>query len=99
MIRFVRTASIGPGKFAEALAFAREIAEYMSKTYSVKLEVMMPIGGNPQRIAWRAEYASLGVFEELSSKIVADKKYWDIVSKGTTYFIAGTLNDNIWRTV
>jgi len=99
MIRFVRTASIAPGKFEEALAFAREISAYMGKKYSVKLEVMMPIGGNPQRIAWRAEYASLGALEEIQSKVVADKKYWDIVSKGTTYFIAGSLNDNIWRTV
>jgi hypothetical protein len=99
MIRFVRTASIAPGKFADALAFAKEISEYMGKKYSLKLEVMMPVGGNPQRIAWRAEYASLGAFEEIQSKIVADKKYWEIVSKGTTHFIAGSLNDNIWRTV
>ncbi len=99
MIRFVRTASIASGKTADALAFAKQISDYMAKQYNVKLEVMMPVGGNPQRIAWRAEYASLAAMDEVQSKILPDAKYWEIVSKGQAHFIAGSLNDSIWRTV
>ena len=99
MIRFVRTASIVPGKFEDAVAYAKEISEYAAKQYGLKLEVMMPVGGNPHRIAWKADYANLGAMEEMMSKILADPKYWDIVSRGSLNFIAGSLNDAIWRTV
>ena len=99
MIRFIRTASIAPGKFPEAMAFAKEITEHLKKQHGLKLEVMMPIGGNPQRLAWRAEYESLAAFEQMQTKIVADQKYWEMITKGGTAFIAGSLNDSIWRTV
>lgn len=99
MIRFVRTASIAPGKLGEALAFAKEISEYIGKQFGVKLEVMMPVGGNPQRVAWRAEYANLAAMEEMQTKMLADPKYMEFVSKGGANFIAGSLNDAIWRTV
>ena len=59
MIRFVRTASIAPGKFGDAVAFAKQISEFVRRQYGVQLEVLMPVGGNPYRIAWRAEYEGL----------------------------------------
>ena len=99
MIRFVRTSSIAQGKVKEALTVAKQISEYMSKTYGVQLEVMMPVGGNPFRIAWRAEYPSLGAMEEVMSKIQVDAQLQEIFAKGSVNFIAGSANDVIWRTV
>jgi len=99
MIRFVRTSSIAPGKVGDALAFAKQVSEFIGKHYGVKLEVMLPVGGNPHRVAWRAEYANLGAMEEFQAKIMADPKYLALLAKGGANFIAGSVNDAIWRTV
>ena len=99
MIRFVRTASIAQGKLREALTGAKEIADHLSKAHGIKLEVMMPVGGNPFRIAWRAEYPSLAAMEDAMSKLMADAKWLEIQAKGSANFIAGSANDAIWRTV
>lgn len=99
MIRFVRVASIAPGKMTEALAFARQIAELFEKTTGMKLQIMVPVGGNPQRVAWRAEYESLGVLESVQGKLLMDAKYQDLIAKGAGNFIAGSVFDSIWRTI
>lgn len=99
MIAFNRTASIAPGKTAAALGFAHEIASYMKRAYDVKLEVLMPIGGNPQRITWSARYQDLAALDAVNSKILADKEYMALASKGSENFLPGSLRDSIWRTV
>jgi hypothetical protein len=99
MIRLVRTASIAPGKLGDALAFAKQVSEYIGKQFGVRLEILMPVGGNPNRVAWRAEYASLAAMEEMQTKMLADPKYLELVGKGASNFIAGSVNDSIWRTM
>ena len=99
MIRFVRTASIESGKLADAIAFAKQISEFVKRQHGLKLEVMLPVGGNPQRIAWRAEYESLAALDALQTKILADREYLELVAKGASNFISGSLNDSIWRTI
>jgi hypothetical protein len=99
MIRFVRTASVAPGKLGDALAFAKQITEYIGKNFGQKLEVMMPVGGNPNRIAWRTEYASLAAMEEFTARSMADAKYAELVKSGAMNFIPGSINDSIWRTL
>ena len=99
MIRFVRMAGIAPGKTGSALVFARKIADYLAKHHKIKLEVMMPVGGNPNRVAWRAEYASLAALEENQNKFMVDPKYMELVASGAENFIAGSIMDSIWRTV
>ena len=99
MIRFVRSASIAPGRLGDALAFAKQVSDYIGSHFGVRLEVMMPVGGNPNRVAWRAEYPSLAAMEEMQTKMLADPKYLEIVGKGALNFIAGSVNDSIWRTL
>lgn len=77
----------------------KKVAEYLDKQHGVHLEVMMPIGGNPHRIAWRAEHADLAAMEKITAKYMADPKYLKLLSEGGTNFIAGSVNDAIWRTV
>ena len=99
MIRFIRIGSVAPGKLGDALAFAKQITEYIGKNYGQKLEVMMPIGGNPNRIAWRTEYANLAALEEFMTKTTSDPKYAELVKGGGMNFVAGSLNDSIWKTL
>ena len=99
MIAFNRIASIAPGKTSSAIKFAHEIAAYMKEAYKVELEILLPIGGNPQRIAWSTRYKDLAAFDAVSSKLLSDKHYWEIVGKGTDNFLAGSMRDSIWRVV
>lgn len=99
MIRFVRAASIAPGKLGDSVVFAKQIVDYIGKNFGVKLEVMLPIGGNPNRIAWRTEYANLAALEDFTTRSAADPKYMELVKSGATNFIAGSVNDSIWRTI
>jgi hypothetical protein len=99
MIAFIRTAAIAPGKTAGAIGFAHEISAYMKNAYDIELEVLVPIGGNPQRIAWSTRYKDLAALDTVNGKILADKQYWEIVNKNTELFLAGSINDAIWRTV
>jgi hypothetical protein len=99
MIRFVRTSSVAPGKLGSAISFAKQITEYIAKQFDVKMQVMLPVGGNPHRIAWRSEFVSLGAMDEFQSRLLADPKYMEMLSKGSDNFIAGSINDDIWRTL
>lgn len=99
MIAFVRTAGVLPGKTRAAIGFAHEVAAYMKSAYGVDLEVLRPIGGNPQRIAWSARYKDLAALEAVNAKSLDDKGYWAIVNKGSDHFVAGSMHDTIWQTV
>jgi hypothetical protein len=99
MIAFNRIAAIAPGKTSSAIEFAHEIAAYMKEAYKLELEVLLPIGGNPQRVAWTTRYPDLAALDAVSSKLLADKHYWKIVGKGTDNFLAGSMRDSIWRVV
>jgi hypothetical protein len=99
MIAITRTASIAPGKTSEAVAFGHQVAKYIKEAHGTALEVLMPIGGNPARIAWHARYDSLAQWETLTAKLLADKTYMELVSKHAATFLPGSVRDNIWRTI
>ena len=99
MISFVRVAGIAPGKTAAAIGFAHEIAAYMKSTYGVELEVLRPIGGNPQRIAWSARYPDLATLEAVNTKTLGDKQYWALVGKASDNFVGGSMRDAIWQSL
>lgn len=50
MLVFSRGAAIAPGKTGSAITSAHEISAYLKTTCGIELEVLMPIGGNPNRI-------------------------------------------------
>jgi hypothetical protein len=59
----------------------------------------MPIGGNPNRIAWRSSYEGLAHWEALSAKVLADPDYQAAVTGNAATFIPGSVHDEIWRTI
>jgi len=98
MIAFVRVASVKPGKQVAAMAFAKEISAFLKGSYHLDLEVLRPVGGNPQRIAWSTRYADMTSMETTTTKMLADPKYWELVNGGAECFIAGSMRDAIWQT-
>ncbi len=99
MIAFVRTMSVKPGKTGAAMMFAKEIAAYLKSSHGVELEVLRPIGGNPQRVAWSARHADMATMEAFNNRLMTDAKYWELVNSGAEHFIAGSAYDSIWQTV
>jgi hypothetical protein len=99
MIAFVRTAGVAPGKTGAAIGFAHEVSAHMKSTYGVELEVLRPIGGNPQRIAWSTRYKDMAALEAVSNKLLGDKHYWEMVGKASDCFVAGSMHDAIWQTL
>ena len=72
MVVFSRGAAIAPGKTASAIAFAHEISAYLKTSIGIELEVLMPIGGNPNRIGWSTRYKDLATMEATMAKMTAD---------------------------
>jgi hypothetical protein len=99
MIVFARSANIAGGKIGSAVAFAHEIASYVKDKHGLELEVLMPIGGNPNRIAWSSRYNSLADLEAMTANLLGDQDYLALVSANADNFIAGSLRDTIWRSM
>jgi hypothetical protein len=99
VIAFVRVMSAKPGKTGAAMMFAKGIAAYVKGSHGVELEVLRPIGGNPQRVAWSARYADMATMEAFTNKLMTDAKYWELVNGGADCFIPGSAYDSIWQTV
>lgn len=100
MIAFVRVVSIKPGKsFGTAMTFAKEMAGFLKANHQIDCEVLTPVGGNPQRVAWSTRYADLAAMESFTKKLLADAKYWELVNGAADCFIPGSTHDAIWRTV
>ncbi len=99
MIAFNRMANIAPGKTIQGIAFAHEIRAHMLQAFKVDLEVMLPIGGNPQRIAWSTRYADLAALDKVNLGVQSDKKFWEILNNSADCFIGGSMHDSIWRGV
>ena len=65
MISFTRTASIAPGKTANAMRFGHDVAKFIKDKHDITLELMLPIGGNPARIGWHCRFEALAQWESL----------------------------------
>jgi hypothetical protein len=99
MFFFSRTASIAPGKASDAIAFGHLIAKYIKETYGTTLEVLVPIGGDPNRIAWHACYDSVAEWDAVTTKLLTDKLYVELVSKQNNTFLPGSVHDALWRSL
>lgn len=98
MIAFVRVACVKPGQQGAAMRFAKEISAFLKGSYHLDIEVLRPVGGNPQRIAWSTRYADMAAMETITTKMLADPKYWELVNGASECFIGGTTRDAIWQT-
>jgi hypothetical protein len=81
------------------LPFAQKASNYWKTEWDRNLEVRRPVGGNPNRIAWVAQYKDLADFDAATVKSLADPKYIDLLVTAGDLFIPGSIHDDIWRTV
>jgi hypothetical protein len=98
-ITFHRSSTFLPGKFPSAVAFAEQVAAHAKHVTGAAVGVAMPVGGNAMRIGWTSSYDSLGAMEAAMSKLIADPKYLELISRAGDSFMAGTTHDEIWREI
>jgi hypothetical protein len=99
MVTVIRSGAIAPGKTGEALAFAHQMKKLMKEKFGVAIELLVPVGGNPGRIAFKSNYEGLGEWETLSAKLWADAEYMAAITNNSSIFLPGSVNDEIWRTI
>ncbi len=98
MIRWVRTAQIGPGKQADAMAFAKDICAYVESKTGTKVNFFVQHGGMFGRVCWQADHDSLGAYEEQFGRLQSDEGFGQKVAKAGAdgLFIAGQGRDSLW---
>jgi hypothetical protein len=99
MILAQRSASVAPGMFSAAMAFATEISAQVKATTGVDVKIAVPVGGNASRIAWVASYENLAQYEAAGLKLLGDQKYLEMIKKAAGILVPNTLHDEIWRTL
>lgn len=97
MITFIRSAVVAPGKTAEAFAFAKQIAELVQRKHGATVQVLLPVGGNPARVAWLVHYEGLAHWEALNTKLLGDPDYMSMIGSTSATFVPGSLHDEIWK--
>ena len=99
MITFVRTRSIAPGKSAEARAFSEQITKLAKDKFGVELRASVPIGGNPDRIAFVSTYPGMAELETMATKLAADADYQKLIAANAQTFLPGSAHDELWMNV
>ena len=99
MILFTRTSDIAPGQLAPAIGFAKKVSAHLEAEYGQKVQVAMPLAGNPFCLQWAATFDNLEQFETLNTKLLQDAKYMDMIVSASTCFIAGSARDTLSRTL
>lgn len=99
MVHITRSAAIAPGKAGEAIAFGHKMVKHFKEKHGKDVDLLMPIGGNPNRLAFHSRYESVAGWEEMVSKLFGDSVYMELIAKNSTTFLPGSVNDEIWRTL
>lgn len=96
MITLIRSVSAMPGKTAAARALAAEINGYVREVHGLDVELVLPVGGNPQRHAWFGRYKDMAALEAAMRKLSADKRFAELNAKTAELYMPGSMHDEIW---
>jgi hypothetical protein len=99
MITFFRTADVAPGQVGAAIEFAKKMQVYFKEAHGIELEVMVPFGGNPLRIAWLGRFPDMTALDALHQRVLGDQQYWNVVNEYQDAFLPGSIDDQIWRAI
>ena len=100
MIYMVRSITFQPGKSAEAMQWAVNIANWTNEHYpEVNMEILRNISGPKWQVHFVIRCASMAAWEETSAKANADRGYHEVISGGEELVIQKTMMDTFYRTV
>lgn len=100
MIYFHRQAVVSPGRLREALRFAAEATAYLNSVLpEVNATAGVGIGGQTGTMYWRAEYADLAALERAQTQLFADDAFQALLVKGAELFLAGSMKDDVIKSL
>jgi hypothetical protein len=92
-------AMIAPGKIAEAMAYAQQVAKPVNDKYGVPLRLNVPVGGNPDRVAVVWSHANLGEVEAIGASLLAGAEYMRLLAANAQTFLPGATHDELWMSI
>ena len=99
MIRWTRSARIVPGKFIEAIPWAKDMAEFISKKHGVQTTVYIDSFGEYGTVRWFADHADLATLEKFGNQIFMDPEYLQKLSKAPDLLVSGSVFDTVMRSI
>lgn len=101
MITWIRTANTRSGKGAAATAWALRVSAYVNEVFGTNLTVHTNVGGPINQLRWVATYDSLAEFEDVSTRILEDPGYQELIAESSTqqFFDSPTIADMIYRKI
>jgi uncharacterized alpha/beta hydrolase family protein len=100
MIRWIRTAQIAGGNPMPAIAWAKEIAEYVKKYEGFSsIDVFTDTFGQVGTIRWVVDYEDLASFEKVQNQIMTDPGFFEKTEKVPELFVEGKTHDTIMSSV
>jgi len=100
MIRWTRKAQIAPGKFVQAVQFAKEIAELAKKiSKGPSVGIYLDSVGEVGTIRWFADYEDFAAWEKVANQLFANQEYLQKVNQAADLFIQGSASDTIMRAI
>ncbi len=94
MIRWIRTAQMVTGKAMPAIAWSKEIAEFVKKYEGLSsIDVFIDAFGDVGTIRWICDYQDLATLEKINKQIMVDQEYWQRLEKAQGLFIEGKVHD------
>jgi hypothetical protein len=97
MITMIRTVAVQPGRMGAAVAFAHEVAKHLNRVHGGDLRVMLPVGGNPNEIAWHSTWPDLATVEKVIAAMAADAELGAMIARAAEHMIPGSTLDRYWR--
>ena len=96
MIRFQRSVRPRNGKIPEAVAWAKEVAQYLNERYGVgQVEVYTQRFGPVGTIHWVMDFRDLEALDALSRQLRQDDAYVTLVKRGDCLTVDGTAHDMV----
>jgi hypothetical protein len=100
MIRWTRSLRIASAKyFPQAMQWAKDIAEFVSKKYKIQVSVYMDTFGEIGTIRWFCDYADLATMEKIRNQMDTDKEYWQKVIAASDFIMQGSVQDTVMHTI
>lgn len=99
MVYFVRTAKAQAQRGKEAVEHALKVAGYIQENYDTAVEVLMNVTGQQDELHWLARKESVGEFEKVFVRLMADPGYEELLKEGQEFYVQGTTRDHYFRSV
>ena len=100
MVRWMRTVQIAGPKTMKAMAWIKELQEYMKQNHGkYSAQVFVDSFGEPGTVRWIVDYEDLAALEKSMQEINGDQGYWQRLEKAEGLFLEGSVYDVVMRSI